>query len=368
MSKLKYPYRETFTFEGKRYDVTAYSKRELAEKIALRKRELEEGAKRLIGSSLLFKEWAELCFDQYKTNVAPITLESQKGKINKWVIPELGNMRVKDVKQLHIQKIMNSMQGKASDTIRKVYQLTNFIFDKAVQNNIIKDNPCKYVTLPKGHKQTRRAITDMEYRFVLKVAEEDERFVFYLFMLFCGCRPSEVANLRGMDVKKIDGMNILHIEGTKTKNAVRDVPIPDYLMERIPRTKPFDYIFTNQNGKPLTRGNRERLCRAFKRALNIAMGCRVYRNELVPPYPLAPDFVPYCLRHTYCTNLQKQQIDIRTAQYLMGHADISMTANIYTHMTDETLVEVAKKIKNNGQNVGTDVGTEPKPIAIANFV
>ena len=268
---------------------------------------------------------------------------------------------------------MNNMQGKAQDTIRKVYQLTNFIFEKAIQNKLIKENPCKWVTIPSGGKTKRRAINDVEYKHILKVADEDERFVFYLFMLFCGCRPSEVANLRGMDVKQINGMNILHIEGTKTKNAVRDVPIPDYLMERIPKVEsPFDYLFTNNNGKPLTRGNRERLCRAFKRALNISMGCKVYRNELIPPYPLAPDFVPYCLRHTYCTDLQKQNVDIRTAQYLMGHADISMTANIYTHMTEETLLNVAEKLQKNGKesssSVETAVETEPQTIAITKFM
>ena len=370
--KKKYEYQKSFTFEGKRYNVKADSLEELYAKIATKKQELENGSKRLRGSSILVKEWADTCFEQYKTNVAPITLESQKGKVNKWVLPEIGNLRLKDVQQLHIQKIMNNMQGKAQDTIRKVYQLTNFIFEKAIQNKLIKENPCKYVTIPSGGKTKRRAIDDAEYKHILKVADEDERFVFYLFMLFCGCRPSEVANLRGMDVKQINGMNILHIEGTKTKNAVRDVPIPDYLMERIPKVEsPFDYLFTNNNGKPLTRGNRERLCRAFKRALNISMGCKVYRNELIPPYPLAPDFVPYCLRHTYCTDLQKQNVDIRTAQYLMGHADISMTANIYTHMTEETLLNVAEKLQNNGKesssSVETTVETEPQTIAITKF-
>ena len=35
-----------------------------------------------------------------------------------------------------------------------------------------------------------------------------------------------------------------------------------------------------------------------ERAMNISMGCKTYRNALIPPYPLAADFVPYCLRHT----------------------------------------------------------------------
>ena len=78
--------------------------------------------------------------------------------------------------------------------------------------------------------------------------------------------------------------------------------------------------------------------------MNISMGCEVYRNELIPPYPLADDFVPYCLRHTYCTDLQKKGVDIRVAQYLMGHADIQMTANIYTHIDDSTVLDVAEKL------------------------
>ena len=71
------------------------------------------------------------------------------------------------------------------------------------------------------------------------------------------------------------------------------------------------------------------------------MGCKVYRNQLLPPYPLAPDLVPYCFRHEYCTNLARNGIDIRVAQKLMGHASIQMTANIYTNLDNSDIVEVA---------------------------
>lgn len=41
---------------------------------------------------------------------------------------------------------------------------------------------------------------------------------------------------------------------------------------------------------------------------------------------------PHQLRHSYCSNLYRAGIDLKTAQYLMGHATIQMTANVYTHM------------------------------------
>ena len=68
--------------------------------------------------------------------------------------------------------------------------------------------------------------------------------------------------------------------------------------------------------------------------MNILLGAKTYRNKLLQDL-VADDLVPYCLRHTFCTDLQKAGIDLRTAQYLMGHADIKMTANIYTHVDTE---------------------------------
>ena len=75
------------------------------------------------------------------------------------------------------------------------------------------------------------------------------------------------------------------------------------------------------------------------------MGCKLHRNALMPPYPLADDFVPYCLRHTYCTDLCKAGIDVRTAQKLMGHANISVTADIYTHIDMNDIKKAANLIR-----------------------
>lgn len=59
---------------------------------------------------------------------------------------------------------------------------------------------------------------------------------------------------------------------------------------------------------------------------------------------LAPDLIPYCLKHTYCTDLQDAGVPINVAKYLMGHSDISLTAKIYTHTTDLTIQDAAEKI------------------------
>lgn len=384
MDKKRYPFRTQFTgADGLVHDVAAKTKKELDEKVRQIQNDIEQGYMPLRASSLTVRKWFTRCLDEYKTGVTEQTLTGYKSKAASWIFPIIGHLKVKDVRPLDCQGVMNNMQGMAADTIRKTRQIMYFCFDKAVENGIIRTNPAARVAMPKGHKSTHRAITDRERSIILQTVENRlhgdykvfdgryrgtdsrYRYVFYLFMLYCGCRPSEVAGIQAFDIQDINGMHVLHIRGTKTANADRLVPIPDYLYERIPPTdSPFVYLFTDLNGGKLSSSNRGALWRAFKRDLNITAGCRVYRNALVPPYPIAADLTPYCLRHTFCTDLQSAGVDIRQAMYLMGHADIKLTANIYTHQDENSLADAAQKMQNLGQNQGKNQGTNPQTVAI----
>ncbi len=73
-----------------------------------------------------------------------------------------------------------------------------------------------------------------------------------------------------------------------------------------------------------------------------------YRNRLIlhgESPELLRSLVAYDLRHTYCTDLQKAGVDLKTASYLMGHADIQTTANIYSHTDGELIDTTAEKIR-----------------------
>ena len=134
---------------------------------------------------------------------------------------------------------------------------------------------------------------------------------------------------------------MLHIRGTKTALSDRFVPIPDKLYTRIKDTAPDAPIAPNARGRMHSESSYDRLLAHLRRDMNISMGCEVYRNRLIEPLPLAEDFVPYNLRHTYCTDLCKKGVDVRIAQKLMGHASIKITADIYTHVQMDDLTNVA---------------------------
>jgi integrase len=81
----------------------------------------------------------------------------------------------------------------------------------------------------------------------------------------------------------------------------------------------------------------------FKRGLDISLGAELFRNKIVKSF-VAPDLVPYCLRHTYGTDLQTADVPLNIAKYLMGHADIKMTANVYTHTAVESIISAGKML------------------------
>lgn len=349
MSNSKiYQHRATFTdASGRKHDIRAHSKTELLEKLAKAKQDADAGVKPLQSSTITVREWADTCFSMYKQDADANTLYIQRNCFDRHVNDIIGHLRVKDVSPLHCQQTINECAGLADYTVRRVAQLMRFVFDKAVANNIIRHNPCDGMVLPKGGKQKRRALTAHEQKLVFQTAELNPQYSFFLVMMCCGLRNSEVAALRGIDLKQINGEWFLHVNGSKTENARRDVPCPDYLRERLPQVSPFDYLFHNQRGGQMNRPNYERLWKHFKRDMNIQAGCRVYRNQLVPPYPVADDLCSYMLRHTYCSNLIMRGVNINVVKTLMGHSTIAITSDIYTHIDDGAIVEVAREINHD---------------------
>ena len=77
--------------------------------------------------------------------------------------------------------------------------------------------------------------------------------------------------------------------------------------------------------------------------MDIANGAIVYRSQTTKS-TLSPDIEPYLLRHTFCTDCQAAGVSLNVAKELMGHSDISVTAQIYTHMVDEVFEQNKKRL------------------------
>lgn len=352
MSK-KYKYRKDFRVDGKKYIVYANTKKELIEKETRRRMEIENDDYQ-IDSSMLLRSWAVRCVETYKTKQKDITRKKYVARMNHCILEHIGDMRLKDIKPLHCQQVLNRQSGNSKTQVNEVYQMLRFLFRHAVANELLKKDPTANIIKPDFTVGHRRALTSTEREYFIRVGLTDRRYYYYMLMLFCGCRPSEAEKAMGCDIRILsNGLPALHIRGTKTGNSDRVVPVPPEFYEHIRRVPADEPIAMTARGGRITENNRTRIWDSFTRQINIAMGCKMYRNALVPPFPLAPDLVPYCLRHEYCTELARRGIDVRIAQKLMGHSDIQLTANIYTNLNNEDIADVAEMLaEGNGAGNG----------------
>lgn len=332
----KYKLRTTFTYEGQRYQVWADTEKELGQKKTLKLLELQN--KKHKEDNISVRDWTYRCVEVYKTNQSDITRKKFMQRIEHCILEHIGEYRVNAITPLQCQEVLNMQIGKSRTQINEVYQALKFIFSHAVFNDIIQKDPTLTLIKPKGTSNSRRSLTNMERIVFLDIAKTERRYYCFLLMYYCGCRPLEATECKGSDLYELDGQPMLHIRGTKTKNADRNVPIPPELWELIKSTPKNEYIAVYQNGNQITYDNRKRLWKSLWNKMNLKAGTRTYRNKLQEPYLVPKDLTPYCLRHDFCTRLAKNNVDIRIAQRLMGHADIKLTANVYTHVDDSSIL------------------------------
>ncbi len=355
MPRKKDTITKTFTFDGKRHSVSGKTEKEAIANMVLKKQALEEGSV-VVSSNMTVEQWGYICLETYRKNsVKELTYEKYVSRFRACIASKpIGQMQLQKVKGIHCQQCVNAQTGNSEYQIRQTKQMLYFIFKKAVKDNLILRNPADDLDSPAGTIEERRPLTEYEEKIFLKVSP-NPRFMVFRLMYFCGCRPSEAREAQGHDVLLVNGVPLLHIRGTKNKKAVRYVPIPDEFYQEIKDIEPFTPIAPNTVGKKLTPKSFNLAWKALEREMNLAMGCRVYRNQLIPPYPLAEDLVPYCLRHSFCTNLLKKKIDMRITQYVMGHKN-SSTTDIYTHISPDMVSEFFIEDSQQEQK-GTTVGT-----------
>lgn len=360
-------YHKNFTYEGRRYHISAPTEKALMVKYGKMLQQLADGSLTINQNSTVAR-WAEIWLDTYKAgNMTPKSFLTYRQKLDGYILPAIGRMKMKDVREPHLQRILNDERGRSFSHVSKLRMVIRGMFARAYSAGIINRDPAANLELPRTTKGTHRSITPQERAAILTVANRGEHngCLWVKLLLFCGLRPGEAAALqwRDVDLEKA----ILHvrrakesgshtIKTPKTGAGIRDVPIPGSLLPDLRKAQrgllaPVLHQAKDGN-QPHTESSARAMWRSFKRLVDIEMGAKLYRNQVIQhgePDELWDTLTPYCLRHTYCTDLQNAGVPINVAKYLMGHSDISMTANIYTHTTEETVQQAADLINGAAQ-------------------
>ena len=218
----------------------------------------------------------------------------------------------------------------ADKTARTQLMVVNLIFRYAVQKGHVNYNPARDLEVPKSLKKTRRDIaTDDDIKRV-KASWDAPFGAFAYWCLYTGMRRNELLALTWDDVdleKRVihvtkscfrDEDGKVKAKAPKTASGIRDVPIVNRLAEKIvPGT---GLVFPGDSGY-MTNGMWERHWRHYTEATGVTC-------------------TPHQLRHAYATMLYEGDINMEDAQYLLGHAQIQTTKDIYTHIREQKVEKI----------------------------
>ena len=281
---------------------------------------------------------------------------------------KFGSLKIRSVKISDAKLFLIKLQqedGKRYSTIHNVRGVLRPAFQMAVDDDILAKNPFGFqlATVLVNDSVTREAITKDQMRKFLKFIHDDVVYCKYyevVYILFhTGMRISEFCGLtlRDIDLEN-KTVNIDHqlqrtadmryiVEETKTDAGKRKIPITDdvaamfqaIIEDREPPAveKIIDgysgFLFYGKDGNPLVAMHwQHRFNHMVKRYNDI------YRVQM-------PNITPHVCRHTYCSNQAKAGMSPKTLQYLMGHSDISVTMNVYTHINFDDAEEELKRME-----------------------
>lgn len=323
------------------------------EKIAFQ----QDGFTRFQATSIAsYQELAELWWESYKYTVKPNTQDNVKKLLDNHVLPLFGIYKLDKLTTPLIQSIVNKLADKTNKGepgaylhYDKIHALNKRILQYGVTMQAISSNPARDVVLPRNtQKAKRKKVKHFENQDLKKFLDylgglDQAKYrnlyeaTLYKFLLATGCRINEALALSWSDIDLENAtisitktLNHLgQINSPKSKASYRDIDIDQgtitmlktYQLRQIQeawklgRTETVvfsDFIHDYPNNKTL--GNR--LKTRFKRAG-------------------VPNIGFHGFRHTHASLLLNSGIPYKELQYRLGHSTLSMTMDIYSHLSKE---------------------------------
>lgn len=280
------------------------------------------------------------------------TLERYKRVINRYLIPELGAIKLQDLRPSHVQALYTSLLTRSTVTGNalspQTVTLIGAVLKKAIKyavdvDGLIAVNPVNRVPLPKGKGTIPKPWSIQELNTFLDVARSHRLFFFFRLSAFTGARRGELLALKWSDFdgtaitisknRLMAGNEVIEQNSTKGgTNGQRRVPLDretielfnvhrvNQLKERMALGENWQetgYVFVQENGLPLYPHTPSDL---FKKLLNKA-GLRPTRL--------------HDQRHLHATELLRLGEPLHVVANRLGHRDAMVTATIYAHVSDQ---------------------------------
>ncbi len=316
----------------------------------------QEQGKELITSTptmaTFLDQWLNSCTDTIK----PSTWHTYAQYIRLYLVPTIGSLQVKDVRPAHLIGIYEAMRatGKSATTTHHLHAVLHKAFKSAVRWGLVDVNPADLVDAPRVVHHELEVLSPADIRRFLEVARGDRLEALYVLALTAGLRRGELLALKWQDVDLAAGsLSVnrtllrvprggLQMGSPKTSSSKRTIILTRLAIAALQeRRRTYeaecdlaanfwhdnDLIFCNSIGNPIEPGNLLR--RSFWPLLQQANIAHIRFHDL---------------RHSAATMLMEQGISPKVVSEILGHSSISITLDLYSHVSKEMQQAAAASI------------------------
>lgn len=357
-------YTNSFTIEGKRYWVYGKTKEELYQKTVAKRTEIESGINKRVNPTL--SEYFESWIDRRTDSISEATYRIQNIQFNaaaKVFITDrgmtFGEVKIKSIMINDLVDVQRALAEKrVSRGVNDVMATIKQLMTSAYYERLIDYNPCVLLkplkrSEPKARDTYHRALTLEEQKTFFESEITRNSFYNNIFRLaiLTGMRIGEIGALKYSDIKG----GFIHVErtvtrtksggykvgdSTKTKAGCRKIPINDDIRTVLDDQMELNKVLDGDNIRSVD-----------------DLLFRSVRREILKPYPVDRELKRICdalkiekftvhgFRDTFATRCVESGMQPKTLMEIMGHSNISMTMNIYTHVMDNTKVEAMNNVK-----------------------
>jgi len=330
--------------DGKRKVKYAKDQKAVREWLAKAQNELRQGIL-VKDESITFKKYITDYIENVgKNNLRPKTLEVYNYLINLHINPEIGHIKLVQLRPDHLQSLYAKKvaSGLSKRTVQFMHAVIHKALKQALKWGMVNRNVADLVEAPKPKRKSLTVWNSEQVKTFLGSSKDHRFFPIFVLAIYCGLREGEVLGIHRENVDLGNGtIRVLHqaqslkggivITEPKTDSSKRLVTVPKtalrILREHIKKLEiETGLIFTTSTGKPISPSNLQ----------------KAFRDELEKEG--LPKIRFHDLRHTSATLLLEAGVHPKVVQERLGHSHISLTLDTYSHVLPSMQRDAADRI------------------------